>query len=42
MRIVIAEDSTLFREGLASLLADAGHDIVARVPDAVTPARGRA
>ena len=36
MRIVIAEDSTLFREGLASLLADAGHDIVARVPDAPT------
>ncbi len=36
MRIVIAEDSTLFREGLASLLADADHDIVARVPDAVT------
>ena len=36
MRIVIAEDSTLFREGLASLLTDAGHDIVARVPDAVT------
>jgi DNA-binding NarL/FixJ family response regulator len=36
MRIVIAEDSALFREGLASLLADAGHDVVARVPDAVT------
>ena len=36
MRIVIAEDSTLFREGLASLLADAGHEIVARVPDATT------
>jgi DNA-binding NarL/FixJ family response regulator len=36
VRIVIAEDSTLFREGLASLLADAGHDIVARVPDAVS------
>jgi len=36
VRIVIAEDSALFREGLASLLADAGHDIVARVPDAVT------
>jgi DNA-binding NarL/FixJ family response regulator len=36
VRIVIAEDSTLFREGLASLLADAGHDIVARVPDAPT------
>ena len=34
MRIVIAEDSTLFREGLASLLADAGQDIVARVADA--------
>jgi len=36
VRIVIAEDSTLFREGLASLLADAGHEIVARVPDATT------
>jgi DNA-binding NarL/FixJ family response regulator len=36
LRIVIAEDSTLFREGLASLLTEAGHDIVARVPDAVT------
>ena len=35
MRIVIAEDSTLFREGLASLLTDAGHDIVARVGDAL-------
>jgi DNA-binding NarL/FixJ family response regulator len=34
LRIVIAEDSVLFREGLASLLIDAGHDIVARVPDA--------
>ena len=33
---MIAEDSTLFREGLASLLADAGHEIVARVPDATT------
>lgn len=28
MRIVIGEDSVLFREGLARLLADAGHDIV--------------
>ena len=36
VRIVIAEDSTLFREGLASLLTDAGHEIVARVPDATT------
>jgi DNA-binding NarL/FixJ family response regulator len=34
MRIVIAEDSTLFREGLASLLLDAGHDIVAKAADA--------
>jgi DNA-binding NarL/FixJ family response regulator len=36
VRIVIAEDSALFREGLASLLSDAGHEIVARVPDAVS------
>jgi len=36
MRIVIAEDSTLFREGLASLLTDAGHDIVAKASDAPT------
>jgi DNA-binding NarL/FixJ family response regulator len=36
VRIVIAEDSTLFREGLASLLTDAGHTIVARVPDATS------
>ena len=34
MRIVIAEDSTLFREGLASLLLDAGHDVVAKAADA--------
>ncbi|GGN79795.1 DNA-binding response regulator [Actinoplanes lobatus] len=34
MRIVIAEDSALFREGLARLLADAGHEVVARVGDA--------
>lgn len=33
---MIAEDSTLFREGLASLLTDVGHEIVARVPDATT------
>lgn len=36
MRIVIGEDSTLFREGLASLLTDAGHEIVGRAPDAET------
>lgn len=35
MRIVIAEDSTLFREGLALLLEDAGHEVVGRAADAV-------
>ena len=34
MRIVIGEDSTLFREGLTRLLEDAGHSVVARVGDA--------
>ena len=34
MRIVIGEDSVLFREGLARLLVDAGHDVVAKAPDA--------
>lgn len=34
MRIVIGEDSALFREGLARLLADAGHDVVATADDA--------
>jgi DNA-binding NarL/FixJ family response regulator len=34
VRIVIGEDSALFREGLASLLVDAGHDVVARASDA--------
>ena len=34
MRIVIAEDSALFREGLTRLLQDAGHEVVARVRDA--------
>ncbi|WP_163511450.1 response regulator transcription factor [Fodinicola acaciae] len=34
MRIVIGEDSVLFREGLARLLADAGHEIAAKAPDA--------
>jgi DNA-binding NarL/FixJ family response regulator len=31
VRIVIAEDSVLFREGLNRLVADAGHDVVASV-----------
>jgi DNA-binding NarL/FixJ family response regulator len=34
VRIVIGEDSALFREGLASLLTDAGHDVVAKAEDA--------
>jgi DNA-binding NarL/FixJ family response regulator len=34
VRIVIGEDSALFREGLARLLVDAGHDVVAKVGDA--------
>ena len=34
MRIVIAEDAVLLREGIAGLLEDAGHTVVARVGDA--------
>jgi DNA-binding NarL/FixJ family response regulator len=34
VRIVIGEDSALFREGLARLLEDAGHEVVAKAPDA--------
>ncbi|MEU8236455.1 response regulator transcription factor [Actinoplanes sp. NPDC048967] len=34
MRIVLAEDSALFREGLRRLLAEGGHDVVAAVGDA--------
>jgi len=34
MRIVIAEDAVLLREGLAGLLEDAGHTVLARVGDA--------
>ncbi|XVV11044.1 response regulator [Actinoplanes sp. CA-131856] len=34
MRIVLAEDSTLLREGLVRLLADEGHDVVAAVASA--------
>ena len=36
MRIVIAEDSVVLREGLTRLLADAGHEVVAAVPDATS------
>jgi DNA-binding NarL/FixJ family response regulator len=34
MRVVVGEDSVLFREGLVRLLVDAGHDVVAAVGDA--------
>ncbi|MBW4720675.1 response regulator transcription factor [Saccharothrix obliqua] len=34
MRVILAEDSTLLREGLARLLAEEGHDVVASVGDA--------
>jgi DNA-binding NarL/FixJ family response regulator len=34
MRIVIAEDSVLLRDGLTRLLADGGFEVVAAVPDA--------
>lgn len=34
MRTVIAEDTVLLREGIAGLLEDAGHQVVARVGDA--------
>jgi DNA-binding NarL/FixJ family response regulator len=36
MRLVIAEDTVLLREGLAGLLEDAGHEVVARVGDGET------
>ncbi len=34
MRIVIAEDSVLLRDGLTRLLSDGGHEVVAAVADA--------
>ncbi|MGV9305837.1 response regulator [Nonomuraea sp. NPDC003727] len=33
MRVMLADDSTLLREGLARLLAEEGHDVVAAVGD---------
>ncbi|WP_405645464.1 response regulator [Streptomyces uncialis] len=35
MRLVLAEDSTLLREGLVRLLAEEGHQVLAAVGDAV-------
>jgi DNA-binding NarL/FixJ family response regulator len=34
VRILICEDSVLLRVGIARLLSDAGHDVVAQLPDA--------
>lgn len=34
MRVLVAEDSVLFREGLTRLLREAGHEVVAEVGDA--------
>jgi len=39
VRIVIGEDSALFREGLAHLLEDAGHEVVGKAADATTLVR---
>ncbi|MFJ8952569.1 MULTISPECIES: response regulator transcription factor [unclassified Streptomyces] len=36
MRLIIAEDSTLLREGLVRLLAEEGHEVVAALGDATT------
>ncbi|WP_187370109.1 response regulator transcription factor [Streptomyces boluensis] len=36
MRVILAEDSTLLREGLVRLLAEEGHDVLAAVGDAIT------
>ena len=33
MRVVIAEDQALLREGLARLFRDGGHDVVGTLPD---------
>ncbi|MFJ9944767.1 response regulator transcription factor [Streptomyces erythrochromogenes] len=36
MRVILAEDSTLLREGLVRLLVEEGHEVLAALPDAVT------
>ncbi|MFD9080335.1 response regulator [Streptomyces erythrochromogenes] len=36
MRLILAEDSTLLREGLVRLLVEEGHEVLAALPDAVT------
>src|SRR5436309_4428945 len=34
LRVVVADDNALLREGIASLLEDAGHEVVGRAGDA--------
>ena len=34
LRVVVADDDALLREGIASLLRDAGHEVVGRAHDA--------
>ena len=36
MRVMVADDAVLFREGVARLLTDAGFEVTAQAPDAVT------
>jgi DNA-binding NarL/FixJ family response regulator len=36
MRVIVAEDSVLFREGLVRLLGDRGHEVVAAVGDGLS------
>jgi len=36
LRVVVADDDALLREGIASLLRDAGHEVVGRAADAGT------
>ncbi|GHB11357.1 response regulator [Streptomyces termitum] len=36
MRVILAEDSTLLREGLVRLLAEEGHEVLAALGDAAT------
>ncbi|MEW2371424.1 response regulator transcription factor [Streptomyces sp. NPDC006656] len=36
MRVILAEDSTLLREGLVRLLVEEGHEVLAVLPDAVS------
>ena len=42
MRVMVADDAVLFREGLSLVLAEAGFEVTAQVADgqALQPARG--